>query len=212
MLLDSSGRIEGHYLGNIRSVINTLNPSKGIQQLLALLKVDIEYDHIVMAIDAPLGFPNEFRELLNSKASKSKIEDFAENGYLFRKCEQILRRIEQKKKMKPLSTINDRIGSHATKAMAFMLKMEAKVESVGVWQKKEKLTIIETYPTINRDKIDFEEFEKIKSYNQDLEDAFVCAKVAEAFKENRKSLVSPPKSDDIIKEEGWIWYLKNETT
>lgn len=219
------------YWGNLKNTLLATTDAKHfIQEIFALCKVDqkidFENDQFFLAIDAPLGFPQGVKKLLNSakfnpfeESEKSTVNASIENHLLYRLTEKYIYdnwEDNDGKKKKPLSLIQDSIGSQATKAMYLLKKLEMGSDTPAVWENG-ILTIIETYPAINR--MHFEdEFKSLDLRNGDIEDAYICAKVAEAFANEDERIVRPEvfiestneereKLDDIIKEEGWIWYL-----
>jgi len=232
-------KINKPYWGNLKNTILAATDTKHfIQEIFALCKVeqnvDFKNDHFILAIDAPLGFPKGVKKLLNSEMfspfEESEKPASIENHLLYRLTEKYIYdnwEGNDGKKKKPLSLIQDSIGSQATKAMFLIKQLRMRLSENGVW-KKDNLTIIETYPAIN--KMHFEdELKTLKFRNGDIEDAYICAKVTEEFDRKHNRLVKPEdfikeevennnkeKVEDlnsIIKAEGWVWYLakKKET-
>lgn len=205
VILDSSGFItEKQWRGNLKETINT--SEQAIDLIKALLNLcNLKEDEgnviVTMAIDAPLGFPNAFRELLERNIIQQNIEQHSENSYLFRQTEKSL----FNKGFSPLSAIKDMIGSQTTKAMHLVAKFAPVIQGCGIWTNKSKqLTIIETYPSACRNiqstnKLLFDEM-------QDIKDALVCAEIAYLFLNDKKKLNAPDKN--IPEKEGWIWALK----
>ena len=97
------------------------------------------------------------------------------------------------------------IGSQSTKGIHVISKFAQKITSPGIWSDDDKLRIIETYPSINRE---IENSSSLQQKNKDLKDAYICAEIARRFDKDPKhdDFVLPPK--EIAEVEGWIWYLK----
>lgn len=185
-----------------------------------------------IAIDTPLGWPLDFRELLNGNVPvdwnyRPKAENI-QNSLLFRYT-------ERNKLKSGLSVIVDSIGSQSAKGILLLKLLAAKEEGWGVW-KAGNLTLFETYPkaclvrerfvtwmsSLNLTQCLTESFkvqtsksgEKPKKYgfvnvvSPDVFDAAVCACVARAFASDSPKLVRPNDGDDPIQytSEGWIFY------
>jgi predicted nuclease with RNAse H fold len=199
VILDNKANLVGTWRGNLRETINTSNDGNKFTSTLFLLcglkKTDTTI--VTMAIDAPLGFSEGFRNLLNGKIS-SDIESHRTNPYLFRETERIL----YKQGLKPLSSLKDMIGSQTTKAIHVIAKFAAKIESCGVWIDDERnLKIIETYPSAFKDLLLKNTLNL--SEKQDVKDALICAEIAFIFENDRNKLVAPLVG--INEKEGWIW-------
>jgi hypothetical protein len=163
----------------------------------------------IFSIDTPLGYSKKFVDLITNYNFEEKVSDtYRGNSYLFRKTEVFL----TLKGFKPLSAINDMIGSHSTKGIHFLSKFGFKIESIGVW-KKDNVIVIESYPAANKlEVIENNPSEnnslesKNKSKNNDIEDAYICAVIAKYFDQDPTLLYEP--ESDIWINEGWIWVLK----
>lgn len=206
VILDANGnKIGKEFRGNLRNCINesknTLDFVSNIFTLCVLKQKFNESSKAILAIDAPLGFSEGFKELLAGNITDN-INKHQENPYLFRTTEKFL----FEKEFTPLSSVKDRIGSQTTKAMHVVAKFAPKIKSCGVWQDENGLlTIIETYPAacINSDKSDTDS----EQDNKDIKDALICAKVAYLFKNNKDLLYEP---EGISEKEGWIWVTRKQ--
>jgi hypothetical protein len=158
---------------------------------------------VTMAIDTPLGFSNEFRNLL-SGCQAGTIGDSQDNPYLYRATERYLFRLGRR----PLSPIKDMIGSQATKGMHVLAKFAPQVVSCGVWSDGAWLLAFEGYPSASRDVDVVRALRKTLPAmpNADTEDALVCALVAYLFGTQPDSLERP--APHVPLEEGWIWVPK----
>lgn len=216
VVLDSKATLVGKpWTGNLAKTISDSSSSHDF--ILKTIKLCYKSlnelpDKIILAIDAPLGFSEEFRGILENTCSNID-QDFRHNAYLFRKTEILL----SQRGHKPLSSIQDRIGSQTTKAMHTLLNFAPNIQSCGIWMDGDKtLTAIETYPAVlKKSKTLKGEVEKLKAKFIDVdafkisdkEDALYCAVIARKFDKNRNELVEPP--EDIPHKEGWIWIPKD---
>ena len=211
VILDSTLSIIGQpWRGNLRECIAAATTTS---DWLAAL-----FDHcraefpgptasVTMAIDTPLGFSEEFVELVANRTYVEPDETSWLNRYLYRHTERHL--FEQG--LAPLSAVKDMIGSQATKGMHALAKFAPQIESCGVWTDGAGFRAIETYPTACR---------KTKAVttllqgckpldHSDEDDARVCALVAHLFATKRSTLEEP--DDSVPRREGWIWVPKSDT-
>lgn len=201
VILNEGGGIVCKKRGSLRDLINS---SETYQQFLTDLfkQCNLTYQdqHVVLAIDAPLGYSDAFVKLITANDAFNKdINDFKDNPYMFRATENFL----YKKGYIPLSAVNHMIGSQSTKALHFISKFECSVESVGIWKTNNKrLTVIETYPAVNIVEVPVE----LDGQHKDINDAFKCAYIAKVFDQDRSKLYSP--ISDVSEKEGWIWLLQ----
>lgn len=201
----------GSWRGNLKEAIEKSRDSscwlKNILRLCCVPRccVLLENDNfsVTMAIDAPLGFPTAVRELISGQVIKQVGGNFRQNGYLFRTTERILADRDHR----PLSAIQDMIGSQTTKAMHAVAKFAPIRASCGVWTNRSQLTVIETYPAAWKKIADSPDLKTESFGHEDINDAFICAEVAWTFA-NEKWKLDPP-SRDIPWEEGWIWLQKS---
>ena len=207
VVLDHSAqRIGQPFWGNLRETINGANTSADfLRSLVALCKLDDSASprHATIAIDAPLGFPEAFTGLAKRSAAVCQIDQQANaNPYLFRHTERRL--VDEG--IKPLSAIQDMIGSQTTKAMHVVARFAPKLQGHGIWTDGQHLTLIETYPSLCRARCERGaegEPSPKKGRNADICDAKICAEVAHKFQRNRKRL--EPPTNNSPKSEGWIW-------
>lgn len=201
VILNEDGGFVGKKRGSLRDLIN--DSETDLQFLINLFKecnLTYQGQHIVLAVDAPLGYSEAFVNLVTTySAHPSQIDKFKDNPYIFRATERFL----YDKGYTPLSAVNHMIGSQSTKAIHFISKFECSVESVGVWKTNNKrLTVIETYPAVNI----FEIPAEVDHQHKDINDAFKCAYIAKIFDQDRSKLYSP--LSDVSEREGWIWALQ----
>lgn len=195
--------------GNLRETINGATNGRHFKAEIARLCAADEIanaERIVIAIDAPLGFPDALVSLASHLLSVPEIGSFGDNPYLFRQTEKYLRA----RGFKPLSAINDMIGSQATKARHFLSKLAPNTIGYGVWTDNDGLSAIEAYPACCQDSAVVHAARTqvgMVSENNDIQDALTCAVVAYLFDAKRDALVSP--SSDIPNSEGWIWVPKD---
>ena len=117
-ILDSGLAIVGQpWRGNLRECINTAaTPAEFLRGLFSRCNAApvSESAHVTLAIDTPLGFSDEFVELVQRSGHVADpVEDSDTNRYLFRRTERFL----FAHGLRPLSPVKDMIGSQATKGM-----------------------------------------------------------------------------------------------
>lgn len=190
--------------GNLRESI-TSSPTTGawLDALFELCHAPVPArgSQITLALDAPLGFSEEFVRLVSGQGFAAVSDRSENNTYLFRHTERWL--FGQGKT--PLSAVKDMIGSQATKAMHVLAKFAPRVESCGVWSDGESLRVIETYPAACRDRMPPEAaLEGCPPLgHDDIDDARICALIAYLYGEHRDRLEEP--GVDVPTSEGWIW-------
>jgi len=205
VILDDTLAIVGQpWRGNLRECITTATTtSDWLKALFAKCKAEFPVGTVAvtMAIDTPLGFPDEFVTLITRQGCVEPNETSGLNRYLFRHTERHL----FGRGLKPLSAIKDMIGSQATKGMHVLAKFAQKIESCGVWTDGHGFRAIETYPTSCRDTPEVKKLLKgCKTLGHvDKDDARVCAVVAHLFATERGTLEEP--GDTVPSSEGWIW-------
>jgi hypothetical protein len=184
-----------------------------------------------VAIDTPLGWPKDFKGLLDgSVPSQWGYQPAAaniENTLLYRYTERA-------KLKSGLSVVVDSIGSQSAKGMLLLQLLGAKSKGWGVWEAG-NVTLFETYPKACLVRAGFVEWmaglnlsqnlsepftvqvskrgEKPKKYGtltviaEDVFDAGVCSCVARAFAAGSPELVRPGPNDPVEwTSEGWIFY------
>lgn len=208
VILDGAANIVGKpWRGNLRECIaNADRTQDWLRSLFAHCDADFPDAplSVTMAIDAPLGFSNEFVRLVNREGVVEPDATSGINRYLFRHTERHL----FQRDYRPLSAIKDMIGSQATKGMHVLAKFAPQIASCGVWTDGRGFQAIETYPTACRNTRAIKKF--LNGRNRlkpdDLEDARVCGIVAHLFANERSILEAP--TDNVPASEGWIWVPK----
>jgi hypothetical protein len=154
-----------------------------------------------MAIDTPLGFSDEFVRLVTRQGAVEADEVSGRNRYLFRYTERHL----FERGLKPLSAIKDMIGSQATKGMHVLARFAPQMLSCGVWTDGAGFRAIETYPAACRNAPVITGLLQGRPSlgHVDLDDARVCALIANLFADGLAQLEAPP--DSVPASEGWIW-------
>lgn len=227
VILDKNRQVLGiPWRGNLRNTINGANSSaEWISAILALCQVNWSDEHlpkVTMAIDTPLGFSDEFRQLLNGVASLDTATESTANRYLFRHTERFL----SEHGLTPLSAIKDMIGSQATKGMHVLSKLSLKPSSPGIWADNHLLKAIEAYPaackhspTVGEILTPFMSSQDVIRLpmdsiwegatftsgidHDDKRDALICALVAWLFDWQKSSLAFPLSNTPVA--EGWIF-------
>ena len=230
-ILDENLKLVGKpWRGNLKSIFNNaLSQTDLIKSLFALCQVQSELGtqtnqniHLYFGIDTPLGFSDEFRQLLTNPARfLSAIDGYADNAYVFRQTDRYLFSLG----LKPLSPINDMIGSQATKGIHFLNKFIGVAPiAKGVWS-REQFTAIEAYPSACkksqlihsllqafREKAEIEalphKLPEIDSFqeaifHEDVRDSLVCALIAYLFNQKPQTLIQPML--ETSSQEGWIF-------
>jgi predicted nuclease with RNAse H fold len=187
------------------------NPSKWINKNSStnffdwLLGLNITaYDQVVLAIDAPLKFPQKFVELVSNKGD---LNPHFDTRFFFRQCEIDIHKDYGKW---PLSSVGSFLGQAAVLAQS-VLKILPSFDN---------LRIIEVYPGIC--KVKFEKASHIidtvknqirnfkiqdseRNISRDHEDALICAAFAQEYLADwdaLQAIAHNPNSDD----EGYIYY------
>lgn len=164
--------------GNLRSAINNAtNCNDWIDDLFALCKLPAPCPsvRVVMGIDTPLGFSEQFARLITRRLVAGPVEDSATNPYLYRQAEQFLIR----NGIQPLSAVKDMIGSQATKGMHVLAKFAPYVESCGVWNDGQRFQAIEAYPSACKNSARIQTMVNGWSLgHQDKDDTLKCALIA----------------------------------
>lgn len=243
VVMDGS-RIIGYHRDNLGGTIRQLldasaaeRPALLIDQWFSLCNGEVKdkgYSQdarYYIAIDTPLGWPKDFKGLLDgnlpTKWAYQPASANIENTLLYRYTERA-------KLKSGLSVIVDSIGSQSAKGMLLLQLLGVKCEEWGIW-KASNITLFETYPKaclvragfvawmseLNLNQSLSESFkvqvskkgEKPKKYGsisviaEDVFDAGVCACVARAFAMGSPKLERPTPDDPVEwKPEGWIFY------
>lgn len=170
---------------------------------------------IMMAIDAPLGWPRAMITLASGGASAEVSDRDFDNPYTRRETELDLIR----QGFTPLSNVRDMIGSQSTKAMHFLRAADLAPQSQARWSAA-GITAIETYPAVAlknalcaaQHGILMNDLLSRQSVTKpalpDVRDALACAVVAYLASEQTRSVVEPPAGYPPL--EGWIIVPKSE--
>jgi predicted RNase H-like nuclease len=191
--------------GNLRDALNKYSDLRLIVNEFCETEIT-DNDKFFLAIDTPLGFSVDFRNLVASRAMTTAPVDGAynENPYLYRETERWL----FDNGYPPLSAIKDMIGSQATKGMHLLSKIKATTNAnqVGKWT-NETVTAVEAYPTTCKSSNVMANLRASLPLDglrhDDQFDAVYCALVAYLLASAPDKLVGPPIGVDH--EEGWIW-------
>ena len=206
--------------GNLRNIINDHNGSDLLISLMDCCKVT-NTDRpltITLAIDTPLGWPTSFTNLLAGDTENPVPKTKGENPLLLRETERLL----WKRGFKPLSAVQDMIGSQSTKGLQFLHRAGFQRQHKGIWSldlgPRLKAKAIETYPSpaktaplvkrvfsrLRRSAL----LEKLPARAiPDSEDALICAIVAFLYDRPPQELEAP--NNDPPPGEGWIWLPKD---
>lgn len=205
-ILDSELALCGRlWRGNLRGCINSSRDSQEwVRCLFELCGLEHrDFASVVVAIDTPLGFSEQFTRLVCDLRHVDSVETAGTNPYLFRYTERFL----CERGFKPLSAVKDMIGSQATKGRHVLAKFAKTVSEPGVWTDGTVLTAIEAYPSACKHSKSLGDLRRSGKYRQldhpDKGDALTCALIASMFKKDRKQLIAPPR--DVPEIEGWIW-------
>jgi Protein of unknown function (DUF429) len=205
VILDDALTIVGRpWRGNLRKHINAAtNTRDWVVALFTLCGATLATapSTITLAIDAPLGYSEEFVQLVTSLKSAVPVERSNTNPYLFRRTERWL----YEQGLSPLSAVKDMIGSQATKGMHVLARFARIVKSCGVWTDGAMLTAIEAYPAAcsRSAALGLLRTRLPVLTHDDLDDALCCALVAHLYATDPSTLVAP--GDDVPSIEGWIW-------
>lgn len=184
-------------------------------------KKDFEIDNyqLVIGIDAPLGFPRDFKDFINgSKKTFNRPEKEIYNKLAYRKTD---RHIYEKLGKKPLSAVFDRLGTNATAAVVHVNKWreEYNFSLQPIEDNRNNRDIIEVYPALLKASKYSAADQAFKSMipenvkvGTDAYDSALCAIMALAYGAGDQfselpNLIGPEVMDEDIKEEGWIYYF-----
>lgn len=205
IVLDRGGVVQGiPWRGNLASVVlASSNIDEFKQAVFSKCKVEnISGDcSIVLAIDAPLAFPEAFLRLQSRRVAVNLGQRSVENPYLYRFTERRL----SLEGHTPLSAVKDMIGSQATKAMHLIACVFENDAGIGVWEAADGSFALETYPALCRKRAPerFVEPPDLARAKPDIADAWVCAAVARIYAMNGSLLEHPVP--EAPRSEGWIW-------
>ncbi len=160
-------------------------------------------NRLIIAIDGVFRWPEAMHKIDYDKINFETLTSTSaiENAYLFRETERFVK-TKLKMKKNPFSVVQDSIGSQSIKVIAFLNKYNftSSQKEPGIWKDGFNNIAIETYPSVVNNC-------KGKS---DLQDAYICAKLAKMFDKDKSNLYVPsecPKAVESI-DEGWIWFPK----
>jgi hypothetical protein len=233
--------IVGHHRDNISSTLHDLAALPQEQRTESFINTWFDLachgdahncyspnDKYFIAIDTPLGWPKDFKTLLDGTLPEDWSYDHGEanlqNTLLYRYT-------ERQKLACGLSVIVDSIGSQSVKGLVLLKTLGAREESWGVWTAG-NVTFLETYPKACLVRPEFMEwihglqltqsladtfstlvgnnpnrYEDITVITEDLFDAGICACVAKAFADRQPRLTTPSDNDPVqYMSEGWIFY------
>lgn len=205
----------------LQSILHKIDPS---------LEVWAETGEICIGVDAPLGWPRAFEQMIcgNETAGKLSFQKEIDNPYAYRLTERHIRRLFGKK---PLSAVFDRIGNNASLAIlhARRWNRENSIERLPFDSLEHtKRSLIEVYPALVKSSSRSEAREEIRPYlpsgiqaGGDDYDAVLCALYAASLIRPKAvpglaPLNGPGKKDaeleKIIRKEGWIYYPWDSTS
>lgn len=194
--------------GNLRATYNGATGAALLARLLALVGNAPEvWTELTLAIDTPLGWPESFHELLAGRAPPDVPEGKAQNPLLMRETERWLAR----RGHRPLSNVQDLIGSQSTKGLCFLAALGLAPRNPGVWAAQlgpTHLVAVEAYPaTCAKSALITTTAMPLRSQlggaHMDIQDALTCALVGWAFA-TRPATLAPPEPA-VSPREGWIW-------
>ncbi len=218
---------------NRASSINVYDVKSTIQKVLAKYH---QVAKITIAIDAPLQFPELFKQLVSKEQSIffDQIKLMKNRNPLAWRTTDLF--IKQKFGKTPLSASFSFLTSNATVAIALIGEIKASFPQISVmpFDEMSDIRIIEVYPGLLKSKIlkhsdafskyktiiQSKLFEKIDGFNYyfgdekektDTADAIICAIYGLGISCNNHSIPQlevgiPSKLKKTVKSEGWIYY------
>ncbi|WP_408006262.1 hypothetical protein ACJROX_16265 [Pseudalkalibacillus sp. A8] len=197
---------------------NDWMPGKILQLLDPEASLD-DFVVIVIAMDASLGFPIEYKKLVNNESTSiEKPSKDIFNPYAYRETERHIYKMFSKK---PLSAPFDKLGNNATLAISYANHWTQNQNfNIHPQQghKADSRVIIEVYPALIKSYELLHLQQKILALipevvqkNTDAYDAAICAILALLYAGNGEIIENITLSDpcinlEIAKEEGWIYY------
>lgn len=204
------------FTGSFRSDLVTHEGAKLILTMMQCSGMTLGLDDsITLAIDTPLGWPEEMVTLVaKGTLASHPVDDHGSNPFLFRAQEIALFGDGHR----PLSPVEQMIGSQSTKGIYFLqragLTQADKEGDEGVWraQGTPKITALETYPAavVRNDSAYATSAQKLAPESQpgdDEWDACVCALIAFRYATDKSALISPDGAT-WQRSEGWMWLPK----
>lgn len=196
--------------GSLRTVLSSHRGPALLKEMLRLCNVDLaDAAGVMVAIDAPLGWPAAMLALVNGGGT-ADVSD-KDDGKLYTRRETELDLIRQG--FSPLSSVRDMIGSQSTRAIHFLRAAGLPAQPAAVWSDG-RITAIETYPAVALKharcaSVHKPLFQNLLSQQAittpamaDVRDALACAVVAYLTAEKPESVVKPPAGYPAL--EGWI--------
>ncbi len=211
--LEKNYQLKKDVLFELDEIINNLGP-----------KSLSEMNTLIIGIDAPLSFPDQFVNFLNQEEmyiKKPSKEIY--NPLAYRATD---RYIYNKYGKKPLSATFDRLGNNTTVAISHLRYWNQKyrLDMEFTHLEQDRINIIEAYPALCKPSKFAKAFKKINNIipekikeGTDQYDAALCALMAVQFGcENSfaklPSIVFPPEEEEIYSKEGWIYHFNWENT
>ena len=203
------------FIGNIGEKVDfqKITVPQILQNLIPKMGGD---DDVYIAIDAALGWPCEFMNLLNGKSDymPNLDEKIFSNRFLYRETERYVYN-QTKPKVLPKTTVGDRIGGHSAKIISILKRSGLTPNNEGVWNPQDdfviNLKVLETYPAAVRQVISKETpstiFEYGNNKRSDYYDAVYCMYIAYKYCKCRRELHCPQQDVSL---EGWIWFPKGK--
>ena len=204
--------------GEVVQVASLLSAFNGA----AIQEAVSDVDQIVVAIDAPLAFPDQFRRHLNDPQSAPvAAESEIENRLAYRDCERWV----ADEFWKPLSAAFDKLGNNATLAMALARNLRKDGFGVIPFDSGDfDRRVLEVYPGIVKDakRKDAPAIPPVHhllpdelELGTDRYDAAICAVLGLVFvvggaRVGLPDLVHPPEDFPRTETEGWIYGLPAE--
>ncbi len=202
---------------------SSFNLKEIIGKITGRKDVSLGPDQLIIGVDAPLGFPQSFKNfIVDGDQSFDRPEKEIYNPLAYRKTERF---IYEKLGKKPLSAPFDRIGTNATVAISharrwsrgYGFSREPSSEGGG------KGGIIEVYPGLlkpDKGSAAYQPFKKILpgkfETGTHYYDAALCSIMALAHRvaddiPPLPPLVGPPELTNRILEEGWVYHFSDDS-
>ncbi|SHJ88069.1 Protein of unknown function [Dethiosulfatibacter aminovorans DSM 17477] len=199
---------------------NRLITPDEIMGILSSTFSDRELDEyqIIIAIDAPLGYPEAFVKFISSEdVISAKPDKEINNPLAYRDTERHIHKVFDKK---PLSSVFDKIGNNATVAISHIRTWSSEHEYIVQPSNRcSKREIIEVYPALVKGNDFLQElFDEIipdtVKRESDAYDSAICSIMGLKYYLGEEFLgvpVAVGPVEDIEQKEGWIYYLIGPT-
>lgn len=211
------------WLGTATIALTEILTPQEIYRLVTGKVLDESSNKIVIGVDAPLGFPIDYQNLVSGyPLDFSKPQREIDNRLAYRETERYLHRVFSKK---ALSAPFDKLGNNATVAIYYAKRWAEygyQLHPMADSQDSSK-SIIEVYPALSKTKGGMVTSPILELLPLNLKvktdeyDAAICALLAIAYGANGTHpklpiLVGPPKKlADYARQEGWIYHLPIES-